>query len=114
MNPATLSFKDGVVVDRLHYSMVVALPAVMEVYAAHGYQNVTVTEGNDTINRQHFSYHKTIPLRALDFRTWADDKGTQMDMAQKAAIAVDLRRKLGKQYDVVYGRWNLHVEFDPK
>lgn len=110
----TLSIKQGVVIDKLHPAMVTALPTIMQVLRRHGL-DATITEGNDTIDRQHYSLHKVIPLCALDFRTWEPNiPGKQIDDAQKAAICIDLRVELGEDYDVTWGAFNIHVEFDPK
>lgn len=109
----TLSVKSGVVIDQLHPAMVTALPTIMQVLARHGL-STTITEGNDTINRQHYSLHKVIPLCALDFRTWANDQGKQIDDGLRVAITIDLRQELGSDYDVTYNPFNIHVEYDPK
>ena len=109
----TFSIKPGAKVQHMHPAMVAAWPTVMQVFARYGY-DTTLTEGNDTISRKHESYHKGIPCRACDFRTWADVHGTQMDDGMKAAIALDLRKELGPDYDVTYGPFNLHVEYGPK
>jgi hypothetical protein len=106
-----LSIKEGVRIERLHIAMVEALPIMVQVYASHGYE-LTITEGNDTINRQHPSLHKANPLRALDLRTW-QAPGVQMDDGVKASLALELRENLGPKYDVIWGPVNIHVEFDP-
>jgi len=108
----TLSVKRGAIIEELHPAMVTALPTIMQTFARHGLKT-TITEGNDTIGRKHKSYHKTIPLRALDFRTWADATGLQLNDGVKAALAIDLRAELGSDFDVTYGPMNLHVEYDP-
>ena len=109
----TFSIKRGTVVEHLHPAMVAALPTIVQVFQRHG-SNTTLTEANDSIGRTWKSLHKGIPCRACDFRTWADVHGTQMDEGLKAAIALDLRKELGPDYDVTFGPHNLHVEFDPK
>ena len=108
----TLSIKEGVVIDRLHPAMVVAIPTVMQVFARHGFQS-TITSGNEGEHGPR-SFHKVIPLRALDWRTWANSSGKQIDEGIKAAIVMDLRAELGPDYDVVLEATHIHTEYDPR
>ena len=108
----SFSVKDGVQLDRMHPAMAAAWPTIMQVFAKHGYVT-TITSGNEGEHMRN-SLHKVIPCRANDFRTWANAKGQQMDAGLKAAIATDIRKLLGKDYDVVVEGTHIHVEFDPK
>ena len=72
----TLSIKDGCEITRLHARMVEAIPIMHRVYQSFGF-DLTFTSGNDGEHKEG-SLHYADPLRALDSRTWADDKGTQM------------------------------------
>lgn len=110
----TLSIKEGVVCDQLHPAMVTIIPTVMQLFARYNYPCV-ITEVNDTINRKHRSFHKGIPCRAIDWRTWTTRTGgEQIDPGIKAAMVADLRQELGPDYDVTWSDWNIHTEYDPK
>ena len=108
----TFSVKEGVQIDRMHPAMVTAWPTIMQVFARHGYVT-TLTSGNEGQHMRN-SLHKVIPCRACDWRTWADRKGTQLDIGIKTAIAMDLRKELGPDFDVVAEATHIHTEFDPK
>ena len=109
----SFSVKPGTVIDRLHARMADAIPICVRVLNRHGVIPATITEGNDTIGRKHRSFHKGIPCRALDWRTWADDSGKQLSDDKKQEIVNELQVELGIEYDVTFGKLNIHTEFDP-
>jgi len=112
----TLSVKRSVDFTMMDETIVVILPTVMQVFARHGINDTTITEvyNPDANLRPGRSFHKQLPCKAVDFRTWADKHGTQIDDGIRSSIVLDLRRELGPDYDVVSKPDHIHIENDPK
>jgi hypothetical protein len=81
----TFSVKPGVDLSDVHPEIVRAWPVIMDTYAAFGIDNVTLTSGRDGEHMQG-SFHYLTPMRANDFRTWADDHGTQLRWSVKERL----------------------------
>ena len=71
----------------------------------YGMTTVTITSGNDGKHGERSLHYK---WQALDFRTFDWPRG------KSAEIVANIRRRLGKDYDVVLESDHLHVEYDPK
>lgn len=112
----SFTVKDGVILTNVHPKMLEAWPVVARVYAAMGF-DTTITSGRDGKHMEG-SLHYAELMRATDFRTWADKKGTQMSDSMKETLKKEVQRELDDvfgpdQFDVVLSPINLHVEFDP-
>jgi hypothetical protein len=104
----TFSVKPGVEISDLHLAMVQALPIICDTFQAFGLKT-TCTSGRDG---EHMNGSLHYQGRALDFRTWADDQGTQLRASIKEKIAEEIQRELGPRYDVVPEATHIHVEYD--
>lgn len=98
----SLTIKPGVDLNELHFNLVLVLPIIVSVFAAHG-SHTTITCGNDGEHMEG-SMHYELPLRALDFRIWF--------VEDVQSLANSLRAALGPQYDVVVEETHVHVEYD--
>jgi hypothetical protein len=107
----TFSVKPGVDLSDVHPELVRAWPVIMDTYAAFGIDNVTLTSGRDGEHMQG-SFHYLTPMRANDFRTWADDHGTQLRWSVKERLAEELQRELGPRFTVVPERTHMHIQFE--
>lgn len=67
--------------------------------------DMLITSGNDS---EHMAGSKHFTNEALDFRT------KHLNAAQKQALVKDVKKRLGKDYDVVLESDHLHIEADPK
>lgn len=72
---------------------------------------VVVTSGNDSA---HGSASLHYADRAVDLRTGTHFIPPLMTREQAEAIVAALRRRLGRDYDVVLEADHIHVEYDPK
>lgn len=110
--PAMAKFKDGVVIDfaDLRPTTLRMLRVAELVFASHGYETI-VTSARDS---EHSATSLHYSGDALDFRTRHIPT-----LEVKQAVTVDLRQRLGRDYDVILestGTPNehIHVEYDPK
>ncbi len=106
----TFSVKPGVDLTDVHPACVTAWPTIMQVFRRHGY-TATITSGRDGKHKKG-SFHYTRPMKAQDWRTWADTRGTQMSLEEKHRLADDLREDLGDDFDVVVESTHIHIEYD--
>ena len=102
----TFSVKPGVEITGLHLRMLDALPKIARVFEAFGY-DTTVTSGRDG---EHMNGSLHYVGRALDFRTWADSQGTQLQASGKEKICDEILREIGYDFDVIPERTHIHVE----
>jgi hypothetical protein len=79
---------------------------VVEVWNRYGY-SVTVTSGNESTAAHRANSLHYVGL-AEDYRTHDVAPSKLADMVS------DVRRELGRDYDVVLESDHLHIEFDPK
>lgn len=97
-----LALKPGVKLDGLRPHMIHALADIVEAYE-NLKQTCTVTAGGDG---KHMEGSLHGMGNALDFRRW--------NLQDPQGFIVTLRRKLGKDYDVILETDHIHVEYDPK
>ena len=101
--------EDGSVkIDRLNPQMVLAALIVHGVFEDYGIECV-ITSGNDgkhagSASRPSLHYAGY----ALDFRV------REVPETERPPLVADLRRALGKHFDVVLHTTHIHVEYDPK
>lgn len=86
--------------------MLDAVPRIARVFDAFGYQ-ATITSGRDG---DHMEGSLHYVGRALDWRTWADDHGTQIRASIKEKIVDEIQREIGPRFDVVPEATHIHVE----
>lgn len=99
-----LQFKTSVTVFGLCQEILWALDRTEQVYGIYG-NDCTVTSGRgDSHSRESFHYAG----RAVDIRTRDIDSDTL------TAIVSVLKRKLGKNFDVILESNHLHVEYQPR
>jgi len=110
MNRYHLRFKSPEVsLDRATPECLRAIAVCMEVYGERSY-GLTLTSGNDG---EHMAGSKHYTGDAFDART------KHLAPGDKPEIVVEIRRRLGRDYDVLHElegdpREHLHVEWDPK
>ena len=102
----------------LHIKMRRVLGAVEEVYRLYGRETV-ITAGTEIWNGNKLIHSATSfhPFgRALDFRIFYFTIGNtaDIDYVLVEEIAQELRKKLGKNYDVIVHKNHIHIEYDPK
>lgn len=111
-----ISFKDGVVLDRVALKLIQALPTIHSVFEAYGYAT-TVTSGREG-DHMATSKHTQRIIQALDFRTWENSRGIQISDARKVEIAASLRLALNalfpNTFDVVVEWSHIHIEIDER
>ena len=98
---ALIKLKSTVVVPKV----VVICCAVVNAANVLGLPDMLVTSGNDS---EHMPGSKHYEDKALDFRT------RHLLPFDKTALAAEVRRRLGPDYDVVLEADHLHVEHDVK
>lgn len=113
-----MKFKDGVGFKDVGWETFYALSIAEIVFQSFDHREVTVTSMNDSQHGEHTLHHPVYDAEgklikagnAADLRVWYIDLETQQ------AIARELRRRLGPNYDVVLETDppHIHVEFDPK
>lgn len=64
-------------------------------------------EGTHSVTSDHWAG------RALDFRTWRDMTGVQMDSTLKRSLRIELERLLGDEYFVLMEGNHLHISYRP-
>lgn len=100
----TLYFKPGVNCSGTEPEIWEAILAAHDVYVMNG-QFFTVTSLNDG---QHMKNSLHYEGKGCDIRTRSLDRVTADE------IAVQIRGRLGKDYDVVVEKDHIHLEYDPK
>ena len=68
----------------------------------------SITDGKHSVNSLHYQG------RAIDLRVKDDETGLPFDGRHQLIAVRELRRHLGKDYDVVLEPTHIHVEYDPK
>ncbi len=100
----------GISLVGLHKHMRSVMIVVEGVWKKHG-QEAVITAGTEAfkgINLIH-STNSLHPFgRALDFRH------RYFSQDERAIIVGEVRKLLGKDYDVVLHRTHIHIEFDPR
>lgn len=93
--------KLGVSIERLNREIRRALNPIEEIYAMNGEEAVITSTGGGihSVGSLHYA-NDAVDVRLLK--------------RNSAEIAQELRRKLGKDFDVVLESDHIHVEHDPK
>lgn len=102
-----LKFQSGVIVSQ---QAIISAAVVNAANELNFQVSMLVTSGNDKVHRPDSLHYRD---RALDFRT------KHLTETEKDRLVAEVRRRLGRHYDVVLEGRNtsnehLHVEHDPK
>lgn len=102
-----LKFKNTVIVPKV---VIIAGAAINAANVVGLKADMLVTSGNDSVHARGSKHYAD---EALDFRT------KHLSEGQKHAWRMELKRRLGRDYDVILEDENgtnehLHVEYDPK
>lgn len=96
--------KEGVDVNGLTPEALIILLVAENLWKKYG-EELVVTAVRDGTHMTGSLHYKGM---AVDLRT------RYFNIATQKVITKDLRKRLGKQYDVVMHKTHIHVEFDPK
>lgn len=99
----SMKLKQGASLAGVVWQMFYAAIIAEGIFKKYGATELIITAGTDGTHSENSLHYEG---RALDLRTW--------DVSDVTAVAAELRRKLGKNYDVVIEKTHLHVEYDPK
>ena len=103
----TLSIKPGVDLSELDLRMADAIPAIARVFGAFGYR-ATITSARDG---KHMTGSLHYQGKALDWRTWADDQGTQIRDGIKKQICAEIQRDC-PWIQAIPEKTHIHTECD--
>jgi hypothetical protein len=103
----TLSIKPGVELSDLDLTMADAIPLIARVFDAFGYK-ATITSARDG---KHMTGSLHYEGKALDWRTWSDDHGTQMRDGIKKQICDEIMRDC-PWIQAIPEATHIHTEFD--
>ncbi len=101
-----IQLKKGVSLIGLQPQMALVLLVADQVFTAAGYPTI-LTSGTES---KHGKSSKHFIGYALDFRT----ARVGIDLDEAKILAGELRRCLGREFDVVTEDDHIHIEFDPK
>lgn len=99
--------KAGVTIENLKEplkGMVVKIALVCKIVNGEDYE-MTITSANDG---NHIKGSKHYSDEAIDIRT------RDMEDYKKLITVSEIKRLLGKDYDVVFEMTHIHIEYDPK
>ena len=99
-----MRLKNGARVIGLSNEMLFAAMVAGHVYDRYN-KECTITSGTDGTHSRGSEHYKG---DALDFRT------RHLAEGEKDKIGLEIRERLGPDYDVVIEGTHIHVEFDPK
>lgn len=100
-----MKLKEGVRLEGVSWRMWAAALVAEFVYKEFGFQEVTITSGNDGKHSVGSLHYKGL---AIDIRTW------HIATESLLVIAGEIRHKLGPDFDVVVEKDHIHIEYDPK
>ena len=102
--------KRGVQINGVQPEIVLAIMVAKSIWEKRGYEYTvtSITDGKHSPNSLHYAG------LAFDSRTWADDKGNQLSIDEKEALAIELSKALGPDWDVVVESTHIHTELDLK
>lgn len=100
-----ITFKLGVKVENVSRLMFHAINLVDKIYEKYGYRTVvtSITDGKHSIGSLHYKGF------AVDFRTYHIPS-----YEQQQAIAKEIDKILGENFDVVLEGNHIHIEYDDK
>ena len=96
--------KEGVDVNGLTPEALIILLVAENLWKKYG-EELVVTAGLDG---KHMEGSKHYEGNAVDLRT------RYFNVATQKVVTKELRKRLGKQYDVVMHKTHIHAEYDPK
>jgi hypothetical protein len=101
---SSFSFKDSVVIKRVHPKIVYVWSVVAEMSSELNIDCVvtSVSDGKHKEGSKHYSD----PCEASDFRIWY--------LQDPLGFVKKLECRLGDDFDVILEHTHLHVEYDPK
>ena len=100
-----IEIKEGVKLEGLQASMVIAHSIIVQVFAELGAESCCITSGRDGKHGEHSLHYLG---RALDYRRWTIPDELWPNAIEK------IKLRLGGDFDVVLESDHLHVEHDPK
>jgi flavodoxin len=98
-----MKLKPGVNLDGVSWRLFYAAVVAEEIYKKFGAELV-ITSANDGKHGDKTLHHKGL---ALDLRTW-NLGGREMQ------VAAEIRKALGKDFDVIVESDHIHLEYQPK
>lgn len=101
--------KSGVRLHGMKPQMAIAYFEAKALWAKYGYP-FCVTAG---IDGEHSEKSRHWDGAALDFRTWKDETGEQLPMADKQMLAAELQTTLGEEFYVHIEATHIHVQYTP-
>ena len=99
-----MTLKDGVDVKGLTPEALIILLVAENLWKKYG-EELVVTAVRDGVHMKNSLHYKGM---AVDLRT------RYFNVATQRVITKELRKRLGKQYDVVMHKTHIHAEYDPK
>lgn len=107
---ASMKLKHGADIENVSWRMFYAAIIVEGVLKKYGASEAVITSGGDgTHSATSKHYPENNPsgmVEALDFRRW--------EVNNPEAARLEIKEKLGPDYDVVIEKTHFHVEYDPK
>lgn len=101
--------KQGVRLHGVCPQMFLAASVVKDLWEEYNYPFCITSgiEGKHGLASDHWAGY------ALDFRTWANENGSQLDMFTKQALAKELGELLGDEYFILVEGNHLHISYRP-
>jgi len=96
--------KKGVSIDGIQPDIIAVMAPAALIWKRHG-QELVITAGTDGKHSEGSLHYVGL---ALDFRT------RYFGMDQMILVTSELRKAVGRDYDVVMHKTHIHVEHDPK
>ena len=110
---STFSIKPGAALDDMAPAICEAIPLIANVFWSFGYK-ATITCGTDGKHKENSLHYEG---KALDWRTWTDDVGTQMAYDLKMAICREILRELASlsdRFQFEIESTHIHIEYDDR
>jgi hypothetical protein len=105
-----MKLKQGVNLD-ISDEIVNILPVVNAIYKAHD-KELVITSAKDSVHSKNSKHYWTLndtrPADAIDIRT------NYFPTVQVIGIVAELKKQLGNNYDVIFEKNHIHIEFDKK
>lgn len=105
MSAATVSFKQGVTVDKVNIVVFFILSVAATAYFEFGLPNLVATSISDGVHKPGSKHYEGM---AVDIRIWG------ISTIKLKKLVARIQAKLGQEYDVVLEATHIHIEYDPK
>ena len=105
-----IKIKKGVKLNGMTPEMLLAIIIADQVYTEYGFECwiTSCTDGLHGFGSAHYTGN------GVDLRTRNITRGKYQDRKKQKAICDEIRRRLGKNYDVALESNHAHIEFQPK